>query len=213
MFVQVIRGKVSDPSDVRGALETWGRELAPGATGWSGSTVGVTDDGTMVAVARFETEEDARRSAERPEHARWWTEMERSFDGEATVDDSTDVDDYVAGDLGTAGFVQVMQGQVTDLERATTLMRQRPDDFHKIRPDILGLLDIAHTDGRWTSVAYFTSEAEARRHESEPPPPDFVEMMKELRSISIGEPTYDDLRQVWFLTPDMVRAGSMAGSS
>jgi len=213
MFVQVIRGKVSDPADVRGALETWSRELAPGATGWSGSTVGVTDDGTMVAVARFDTEEHARASAERPEHARWWTEMERSLDGGATVDDSTDVDDYVAGDLGTAGFVQVMQGQVTDLERAMTLMRHRPDDFHEIRPDILGLLEIAHTDDRWTSVAYFTSEAEARRRESEPPPPDFVEMMQELRSISIGEPTYDDLRQVWFISPESVRAGSMAGSS
>jgi len=213
MFVQVIRGKVSDPSDVRGALESWGRDLAPDATGWLGSTVGVTDDGTMIAVARFDTEDSARRSAERPEHGRWWDELKQIVEGDVTVDDSTDVDDYVVGDPGTAGFVQVMQGRVTDLERATTLMRHRPDNFREIRPDILGLLGIAHTDGRWTSVAYFTSEAEARRHESQEPPPDFVAMMDELRSISVGEPTYNDLRQVWFLSPESVRTGSMAGSS
>lgn len=207
MFVQVIRGKASDPSDVRSALESWGRDLAPTASGWLGSTVGVTDDGTMVAVARFDTEESGRRNAERPEHGRWWTELTEQLEGGATVDDSTDVNDYVAGDLTTAGFVQVMQGRVTDLERALTLMQQRPDNLHEIRPDILGLLSIGHTDGRWTSVAYFTSEAEARRHESQEPPPDFVAMMDELMSISVGEPTYDDLRQVWFVTPESVRRG------
>lgn len=93
MFVQVIRGKVSDPSDVRGALETWGRDLAPGATGWLGSTIGVTDDGRMVAVARFDTEESARRNAERPEHGRWWDELKQIVEGDVTVDDSTDVND------------------------------------------------------------------------------------------------------------------------
>lgn len=213
MFVQVIRGKVRDASDVRAALETWGRDLAPTATGWLGSTVGVTDDGTMVAVARFDNEESARRNAERPEHERWWDELKQIVEGELTVDDSTDVDDYVVGDPGTAGFVQVMRGQVTDLERATTLMRRRPDNFTEIRPDILGLLGIAHTDGRWTSVAYFTSEAEARQRESQEPPPDFVAMMEELMSLSVGAPTYDDLRQVWFLSPESVSHGSMAGSS
>lgn len=213
MFVQVIRGKVSDPADVRGSLEAWGRDLAPTATGWLGSTVGVTVDGTMVAVARFDTEESARRNAERPEHGRWWSELKQIATGDITVDECTDVNDYVAGDLTSAGFVQVMQGRVTDLERALTLMQQRPDDFRQIRPDILGLLSIGHTDGRWTSVAYFTSEAEARRHESQEPPPDFVEMMDELMSISVGQPTYDDLRQVWFLTPESVRVSSLAGSS
>lgn len=213
MFVQVIRGKVSDPSDARGALETWGRELAPTASGWLGTTAGVTDDGTMVAVARFDSEESARRNADRPEHERWWTQTTQKFDGEVTVDDSTDVDDYVVGDPGSAGFVQVTHGRVTDLERATTLMRRRPDDFTEIRPDILALLGIAHTDGRWTSVAYFTSEAEARERESQDPPPEYVEMMSEVMSLSIGGLTYDDLRQVWFLSPESVSHGSMAGSS
>src|SRR4051794_12010537 len=103
MFVQVIKGKVSDPSAVRAALDKWGSELAPGATGWLGSTTGVTDDGTLIAVARFDSVENARGNSDRPEQGRWWAETERLFDGEVTFDDSTEVEDYLAGDPDTAG--------------------------------------------------------------------------------------------------------------
>jgi hypothetical protein len=201
MFVQVIKGKVNEASAVRAALESWESELAPGAAGWLGSTTGVTDDGTMIAVARFDTEENARRNSDRPEQGRWWAETEGLFDGEVTFEDSTDVDDYVIGDPNTAGFVQVMQGRVSDVARARELMQGLPDDFQQLRPDILAILRLDHQDGRWTSVAYFTSEAEARKGESQDPPPDFVEAMKEMGSLSIGETTYYDLRQVWFQSP------------
>lgn len=40
MFVQVIQDRVSDPGSVRAALERWVRELAPGSSGWLGSTTG-----------------------------------------------------------------------------------------------------------------------------------------------------------------------------
>ena len=175
--------------------------------------MGATDDGQFVNVVRFASEQDARANSERPEQGEWWESLAANLEGEASFFESSEVDEDLVGDPGTAGFVQVMQGQVTDLARALTLMKQRPDNFSEIRPDVLELLGIAHTDGRWTSVAYFTSEAEARRHESQEPPPDFVAMMDELRSISVGEPTYADLRQVWFLSPESVRSGSMAGSS
>jgi hypothetical protein len=213
MFVQVIRGKVSDSSAVRAALEKWASELASGATGWLGSTTGVTDDGTLIAVARFDTVENARRNSDRPEQGRWWAETERLFDGEVTFDDSTEVDDYVVGDPDTAGFVQVMQGQVSDLARARALMQERPDSFRQLRPDILAILNLAHQGGRWTSVAYFTSEAEARQQESQERPPEFAEMMKEMASLSVGETTYYDLHQVWFQSPRSAETGSMASSS
>ena len=208
MFVQVIKGKVSDPAAVRGALDKWTNELAHGATGWLGSTIGVTDDGTMVAVARFDTVENARRNSDRPEQGQWWAQTEKLFDGEVSFDDSTEVDDYVIGDPDAAGFVQVMQGQVTDVTRARALMQQRPDNFTEIRPDILAILQLAHDDGRWTSVAYFTSEAEARERESQEPPPEFAEMMKEMATISVGETRYYDLRDVWFQSP---KSGSTSG--
>jgi hypothetical protein len=213
MFVQVIKGKVSDSSAVRAAFEKWAKELAPGATGWLGSTTGVADDGTLIAVARFDTVENARRNSDRPEQGEWWAETERLFDGEISFDESTEVDDYVAGDPNTAGFVQVMQGRVRDLARARALMQRRPDSFRELRPDILAILNLGHQEGRWTSVAYFTSEAEARQRESQERPPEFAEMMKEMAALSVDETTYYDLRQVWFHSPQSAQTGSMASSS
>jgi hypothetical protein len=67
MFVQVIKGKVSDPPKVRDVMQTWVDELSPGATGWLGSTTGVTDEGTVVAIARFDSVESARRNSDRLE--------------------------------------------------------------------------------------------------------------------------------------------------
>jgi hypothetical protein len=203
---------VGDSSAVRAALDKWENEFASDATGWLGSTTGVTDDGTLIAVARLDTVENARRNSDRPEQGQWWAETEKLFDGEVTFDDSTEVDDYVVGDPGAAGFVQVMQGQVSDVARARALMQRRPDNFAHIRPDILAILQLAHDDGRWTSVAYFTSEAEARQKESQVPPPEFAEMMQEMASLSVVETTYYDLRQVWFQAPRSAQTGSMAGS-
>jgi hypothetical protein len=210
MFVQVIRGKVNDPSAVRAALEKWAAELAPGAAGWLGSTTGVTDDGTLIAVARFDTVDDARRNSDRPEQGQWWAETERLFDGEVSFDDSSEVDDFVAGDPDTAGFVQVMQGRVSDLARVRALMRQRPSNFDELRPDILAILNLSHQDGRWTSVAYFTSEADARERERGERPPEFAEMMAEVAALTVEETTFYDLRQVWFHSPQSARTGSMA---
>ena len=138
MFVQVIKGKVSDSSAIRAALDKWLSELAPGATGWLGSTTGVTDDGTLIGIVRFDSLESAQSNSDRPEQGRWWAETERLFDGEVAFEDSNDVDEYVTGDWDRAGFVQVMQGQVSDLDRARTVMQRRPDNFEQIRPDIAG---------------------------------------------------------------------------
>jgi hypothetical protein len=114
MFVQVIQGQVSEPGRVRVALDRWAEELAPGAEGWQGSTAGVTDDGRFIAIARFESEEAARRNSGRPEQARWWTETSKLFIGGATFKDSRDVVVDISGDPDQAGFVQVMRGRTSD---------------------------------------------------------------------------------------------------
>ena len=67
MFIQVIQGKVADAEGLRAAMDRWGRDLQPGATGWLGTTGGITDDGTFVATVRFDSEDAARRNSERPE--------------------------------------------------------------------------------------------------------------------------------------------------
>src|SRR5260370_372682 len=77
MFVQVIRGRVTSPEQVHAALDRWSGQLAAGAEGWLGSTAGVTGDGRFVALARFESEQAARRNSDPPEQAQWWTPAAR----------------------------------------------------------------------------------------------------------------------------------------
>ena len=55
MFVQVIQGQISDPRQVHAQLDRWADELADASIGWMGTTAGVTEDGTFVALARFES--------------------------------------------------------------------------------------------------------------------------------------------------------------
>ena len=121
MFAQVIQGKTSNPQGLEAALDRWLQELAPNATGWLGSTSGVTEDGRAIAVVRFESEDDARRNSNRPEQDQWWSETAKLYDGEATFLDSTDVTVDLQGDPDRAGFVQIMRGRSNDPERIRTL--------------------------------------------------------------------------------------------
>ena len=172
MFVQVIRGQVSDPGEVHAALDRWSGQLAAGAPGWLGSTAGVTEDGRFVALARFDSAEAARRNSDRPEQGQWWMETSKLFTGEVTFRDSSDVTPDVTGDPDRAGFVQVMQGRSSDPDRARELMAQDPDEWAAFRPDIIGSVAVGHQGGAYTVAMYFTSEQAAREGERKEPPPE-----------------------------------------
>lgn len=197
MFVQVIHGQVADPEEVRAALDRWTQELGPGATGWLGSTAGVTDDGQFVAAVRFDSEEAARRNSERPEQGQWWAQTSELFTGEVTFRDSSEIDLDLHGDPDQAGFVQVIQGRSSDPARARELMAQNPDEWAAFRPDIIGSVGAGHEGGSYTAVLYFTSEAEAREGERKEPPPELQKQMDEMLALEVGEPTFFDLRQLW----------------
>jgi hypothetical protein len=201
MFAQVIQGKTSNPQALDAAIQQWQKDLAPNATGWLGTTSGVTEDGRAIAVVRFESEEDARRNSDRPEQDRWWSETSKLFDGEATFRDSNDVIVDVQGDPDRAGFVQIMQGRSSDPERAQQLMDQDSDKWAAFRPDILGSVAIGHEDGGYTMVIYFTSEAEAREGERKEPPPELQAQMAEMDKLSVGEVEFFDLKQPLMLSP------------
>ena len=201
MFVQVIEAKTSDPAAVRAAMDRWMEELAPGATGWLGSTAGMTTDGRMVAVVRFYSEEHARANSDRPEQGEWWAETAKLFDGEPVFRDSTRVLVDVRGNPDDAGFVQVMQGGSSDPDRAWKLMEEDDTDWSAFRPDILGSISVGHADGRWTMVNYFTSEAEARAGEQKEAPAELQQQMEELMSLSTGEPEFLDITEPWFSSP------------
>ena len=202
MFAQVIQGRTSDAQALRSAMDRWTRELGPGSIGWLGSTGGVTDDGRFIAVARFESAEAAARNSQRPEQTRWWEETQRLLDGEATFSDSEDVTIDVRGDPDSAGFVQVMQGRVTDPARAKELMAQMPSDaMAAYRPDVIGSVSIGRENGEWTQVLYFTSEAEAREGERKETPPEMQAAMDEMMTISAGPPDFFDLREPQLHSP------------
>ena len=200
MFGQVIQGQVADAEQLHAALDRWAQELAPGASGWLGSTAGVTEDGRFIALARFESEEAARANSSRPEQDRWWSETAKLFTGEPTFKDSTDVIPDTVGDPDTAGFVQVMQGRGTDPDRARELMSQDSGAWAAFRPDIIGSLAAAHDGGAYTMALYFTSEEEAREGERKQPPPELQAQMEEMDALTIGVPEFFDLKQPWLYT-------------
>ncbi len=202
MFVQVIQGQTSDAAQVRAALDRWFQELAPGASGWLGSTAGVTDDGRFIALARFQSEEAARRNSDRPEQDKWWGETSTLFTGEATFLDSPDVLVDLYGDPNDAGFVQVIRGRNSDPKRARELMGQDSSEWAEFRPDIIGSVSADHDDGAYTVALYFTSEEAAREGERKDPPDALKAEMAEMEALSIGEPVFFDLKEPWLYSPE-----------
>lgn len=200
MFVQVIRGRVTDPEHVRAAMDRWTRDLAPGASGWLGSTAGVTEDGRFVALARFESADAARRNSDRPEQDAWWSDVSKAFTG-VTFIDSEDVVPDIVGDPDQARFVQVMSGRATDPRRAREIMDQMSGQTREFRPEILGSLDVMTDDGGFTMAIYFTTEEEAREGERKEPPPEIAAKMEELNSLAAGPMEFADLRNPWLYSP------------
>lgn len=200
MFVQVIQGKVKDLEGLRAKLERWIEDLGPGAEGWLGTTWGPHGDSEFIALARFESAAAAQRNSDRPEQGAWWSDVESSLEGETSFADFDDVILLGPGGSDQAGFVQVMQGRVADVEQersATREFAQRPMD---VRPDILGGVAGFGDDGSFVQAVYFTSEAKARAGEQQALPPDLQEMMEQSQQ-NTTEITFIDLTSPAFASP------------
>ena len=164
MFVQVIQAQKAEADGLRRQMQRWETDVRPGATGFLGSTGGVTDDGRMIAIVRFASADEARRNGERPEQGAWWADTEKLLE-DVTFTETEDVQTMLGGGSDTAGFVQVIQGRATDEPalRALFLEMERLAPEH--RPDILGAGMAWHGDSHFTEVVWFTSEADARAAE------------------------------------------------
>ena len=200
MFVQVIQGPGSDVEAVRATVDRWLRELAPGAEGWLGCTYGVTDDGTLIAVVRFESAEAAQRNAARPEQQAWWQQMESHFTGPVVFRDCPDVMVLGRGGSDDAKFVQVIQGRVRDRERAHATAEQANQYaglFSAHRPDMIGAIRAIDDEGYLTETLAFTSEADAREGERTEPPAELKQLVDAEMSM-LEDTRCLDLRQPWF---------------
>ena len=183
------------------SLDRWREELAPTATGWLGSTGGVTPDGEFVLAVRFQSEEAARRNSDRPEQGEWWQDFVQGLEGEPTVHDCPEVWLMGGGGSDDAGFVQVIEATVTDADRARSMAERASDMDFSYRPDIIGGSIAVHEDGRGvTQTVYFTSEEEAREGESrEDVPAEIEEFDAELSEI-LDELRYLDLPDPWLMS-------------
>lgn len=196
MFIQVIQGKVADADGLKAALDRWHAEISPTAAGWLGSTGGVTADGTAIAVVRFESAEAARRNSERPEQQQWWEQARANFAGDVVFHDCDEVLGFLAEGSDDAGFVQIIQGRVTDPDRMLRLMEESSEPLRRLRPDVIGGTIALHGDGGFTQTIYFTSEAAAREGERKEAPPEMKEMDEAVGAM-MSDATFFDLPQPW----------------
>ena len=196
MFGQVVQGHTSDPAGLREAMERWVHDLSSGAEGWLGTAAGVTKDGTFIAVVRFDSEGAARANSDRPEQDRWWVETSGLLDGEVTVRDGVRTEAYRAGDPDRAGFVQVVQGRVSDLDRARGSLHALQEALKVRLPCLLGSVTIEYDGGRFTRALYFSTEDEARAGELDMPP-EVRARDQEARQLVVGPVEFLDLREPW----------------
>ena len=197
MFIQIIQGKVRDADEMRRLSDEWREQMGATAEGWLGGTYGITDDNEFVGVIRFESREAAARNSARPEQGEWWTRMEGCFDGQATFHDCDNAMMFLGGGSDDAGFVQVIQGRVSEPERFRQFMEQPMDTLHEQRPEILGGTIAMEPDGWFTETVAFRSEDEARQGEQK-------EMPEEARGewddemARMQDVRYLDLHHPWF---------------
>ncbi len=197
MYIQVIQGRCNDADRLKKQLDLWEQTIAPSADGWLGSTSGVTDDGTSVAVVRFESRAQADANSARPEQDAWWRETSGCFDGEPSFTNYDDAFEWLGGGSDDAGFVQVMRGRVGNPDGFRKFSQQPMDGLSEMRPEIIGGTVAIADDGDFTQTIYFTSEAAAREGEKQEMPEDVQQQMQQAMG-DMGDITYLDLRNPWF---------------
>jgi hypothetical protein len=195
MFVQVIEGRVSDREGLHRQMDKWEKDLRPGATGFLGSTSGVTDDGYGIAFARFESAAAAKANSERPEQGAWWSETAKCYSGDVTFTDSEDVEMFLGGGSNDAGFVQVMRGNA-DRDQLHAIDAGFENVAADWRPDLIGGLRVWTAPDRYVEANYFTSEADAREGEKKEPPSELAAQASEFEKL-MADVEYNDLRDPW----------------
>lgn len=199
MFVQVMEGRVGDVEGLRAQIERWKAELAPGATGFLGTTAGATADGNFIAVVRFESEEAARANSDRPEQGEWWAATSGFYDGDVTFSDCPEVDTFGAGGSDDAGFVQVIKGKA-DRAALAPVAAETDEILRRTRPDVIGGIVAWPGDGTFIQTVYFTSEEEARTNEKREPATDEEREAWERMSGLMQMDAFIDISDPWLFS-------------
>jgi len=103
------------------------------------------------------------------------------------------------GEMDSAHFVQVMEGHVSNRRRLDELERESDPILAELRPDLLGSVTAYFGDDEFAEVAYFTSEAEARRAEQGEMPEDMATKFAEWEQLMKVE-KYIDITDPWLVS-------------
>jgi len=201
MFIQIIQGTCRDSDGLRRQVDQWRRELGPTAEGWLGGTYGITDDNTFVGMVRFDSRQAAARNSNRPEQGAWWAETEKCFAGQVTFHDCDDAMTFLDGGADDAGFVQVIQGRLSDPERFRRFAELPMDMLHETRPEIIGGVMAMAPDGTFTETVAFRSEEAAREGERKEMPAEMRQAWGD-EMAQLQDVTYLDLRHPWFASKE-----------
>jgi hypothetical protein len=193
MFIQVIQGKCTRQDELRAIGDSWRGEVGAGATGYLGATFGFTDDDLFFGVVRFASREEAMANSARPEQGAWAERFMATFDGPVEFHDCDDVTTFLEGGSDDAGFVQIIQGTVSDRAAVDALLGTT-DELKRMRPEVIGGTFAIDEDGMYTQTVAFTSEAAAREGEQTEPPPEVAEVLGKL----MADARFYDLHHPWF---------------
>jgi len=197
MFGQVVQGHTTDPAGARQAMERWARHVSPGATGWVRTIAGVTHHGTFIALLQFDSENAVGINSGRPEQDRWWTEMRGLLDGGVTVENGVRTEAFLAGDPDRAGFVQVVQGRVSDMARAREHLHAMQKLWSLHLTALLGTVTIELSGGRFSRALCWSTELEARAGALETPPEVRARNQAARQQLLVGQPESLDLQEPW----------------
>ena len=208
MFIQIIQGRCRDAEQMHRLTDEWRETMGPKAEGWLGGTYGITDEGEFVGVVRFESREAAARNSTKPEQGEWFDRMSECFDGDVVFHDCDDAVMFLDGGSDDAGFVQVIQGRVSDPTAFRRFMEQPMDALHEQRPEIIGGTIAMEPDGWFTETVAFRTEDEARAGESKEMPEQSRRGWEE-QMAAMTDLRYLDLHSPWFASS--MRSGMGSG--
>jgi hypothetical protein len=195
MFVQIFEGRVFNRGTAHRLIDDWVSALRLRAVGFLGATAGVSDDGRVIALLRFESAAAASGSGYLPERGPYWAELEKVLNGPVAVTDSDDAETFFSGGSNDARFVEIVKAR--GVNRAQ--LREMDASIQRVagswRPDFIGSFRVWTGPDSYVEADYFTSEAEMRESQQKEPPPEFAgrigafqEMMANAEMLDIRDP-------------------------
>jgi hypothetical protein len=195
VFLQVHRATVNDTDGAHECLDRWVTALRSDP-GWLGTTAGVTDDGQSFTLTRYSSAAAVHDAETRGARDAWHAEMSHLSAHPLACQDCGQVIMQLHGDSPDAGFVQLVQGRLADLDRLEHALEVAGPWEADARSDIIGGLLGLHGDGGFTQIVYFTSLDDARAGEGRAAPREAEEV-----GALVSDLAYFDLRWPWAYAP------------